>query len=201
MFCFIDQNPKGMRETIYFKDDDERLSFLFGNYVTLTNFKDHESATSKRCIFRPLIFPSAHDEPRTARAHAYLTQKNAGDVLRYIDSCGRADIKMNCQLVLCRGVNDGDALRETLDKLSALYPAVQSIAAVPSGLTKYREGLYPLEPYDKNSALEVLQILEEYGAQYLQRFGTRLVYPADEWYLLAQKADSHERLLRGISAA
>ena len=184
MFCFIDQNPKGMRETIYFKDDDERLSFLFGNYVTLTNFKDHEVQRIKKMHISPINI-SVHTMNPALRVRM-LANKNAGDVLRYIDELAEADIKMNCQLVLCRGVNDGDALRETLDKLSALYPAVQSIAAVPSSLTKYREGLYPLEPYDKNSALEVLQILEEYGAQYLQRFGTRHVYPADEWYLLAQ---------------
>ncbi|MEG2923478.1 MAG: DUF512 domain-containing protein [Oscillospiraceae bacterium] len=185
MFCFIDQNPKNMRETIYFKDDDERLSFLFGNYVTLTNFTSHEIERIKKMHISPINI-SVHTVDKDLRVRM-LANKNAGECLKYIDELAESDIKMNCQLVMCRDVNDGDKLRETLEKLGSLYPAVQSIAAVPSGITKYREGLYKLEAYDKASAQGVLQILEEYGLQFKQKYGVRLVYPADEWYLLAGK--------------
>ena len=114
-----------------------------------------------------------------------MKNKHAGDVLRYIDEFAEAGIEINCQLVLCRGINDGDKLRESLEKLAGLHPSVQSIAAVPAGLTRYRENLYPLTPYDQETAGEVLDILEEYGNRFKQRHGVRIVYPGDEWYLLA----------------
>lgn len=185
VFCFIDQMPKGLRETLYFKDDDERLSFLFGNYVTLTNLSEREVERIKTMHISPINI-SVHTVNPELRV-AMMKNKHAGDVLRYIDEFAKAYIQMNCQLVLCRGINDGDELKKSLEKLTALYPAVQSIAAVPSGLTKYREGLYPLEPYDKQTAIEVLGILEEYGEQCYKRHGVRIVYPSDEWYLLAER--------------
>ena len=185
MFCFIDQLPKGLRETLYFKDDDERLSFLFGNYITLTNLAPREVERIKKMHISPINI-SVHTVDPELRV-TMMKNKHAGEVLRYIDEFAAAGIEMNCQLVLCRGINDGDKLRQSIEKLAGLYPAVQSIAAVPSGLTKYREGLYPLEPYDRETAGRVLDILEEHGERYRQRHGVGIIYPGDEWYLLAER--------------
>lgn len=185
MFCFIDQLPKGLRDTLYFKDDDERLSFLFGNYVTLTNLNDHEFERIKKMHISPINI-SVHTTNPELRVRM-LANKRAGEVLKYLDEFAEAGIQMNCQLVLCRGINDGDELRRTLDKLTSMYPAVQSIAAVPSGLTDYRKGLYKLEVYDEQSSREVLDILEEYGDRCKEQYGSRVVYPGDEWYLCANR--------------
>ncbi len=183
MFCFIDQMPKGLRETLYFKDDDERLSFLFGNYITLTNLNPREVERIKRMHISPINI-SVHTVDPELRVKM-MKNKHAGEVLRYIGEFAEADIEMNCQLVLCRGINDGDKLRESIETLAGLYPAVQSIAAVPCGLTRYREGLYPLEPYDAETAAAALDIMEEYGSRYKKEHGVRIIYPGDEWYLLA----------------
>lgn len=183
MFCFIDQLPPGMRESLYFKDDDERLSFLFGNYITLTNLNEHEVQRIIRMHISPINI-SVHTMDPQLRVKM-MKNKHAGEVLAYLPRFAAAGIEMNCQLVLCRGINDGDALRHTLRELGALYPAVKSIAAVPSGLTKYREGLYPLQPYDRQTACEVLDILEEFGQRWREAHGVRLIYPGDEWFLLA----------------
>lgn len=183
MFCFIDQMPKGMRETLYFKDDDERLSFLFGNYITLTNLNEHEVQRIIRMHISPINI-SVHTMDPQLRVKM-MKNKHAGEVLAYLPRFAAAGIEMNCQLVLCRGINDGDALRFTLRELGGLYPAVKSIAAVPSGLTKYREGLYPLQPYDRQTACGVLDILEEFGQSWHRAHGVRLIYPGDEWFLLA----------------
>ena len=150
MFCFIDQLPSGLRETLYFKDDDERLSFLFGNYITLTNLNAHEVERIKKMHISPINI-SVHTVEPELRVKM-MTNRHAGEVLKYIDEFAGAGIEMNCQLVMCRGVNDGGHLRKSLEKLGGLYPAVRSIAAVPTGLTRYRDGLYPLEPYDRESA-------------------------------------------------
>ena len=139
IFCFIDQLPKGLRDTLYFKDDDERLSFLFGNYVTLTNLSAREVERIKAMHISPINI-SVHTVDPELRVKM-MKNKNAGAVLRYIDEFAEAGIEMNCQLVLCRDVNDGDALRRSIEKLASLYPHVKSIAAVPAGLTRYREGL------------------------------------------------------------
>ena len=183
MFCFIDQLPPGMRDTLYFKDDDERLSFLFGNYVTLTNLSATRWSASKPCHISPINI-SVHTTNPQLRVRM-MANKRAGEVLEYLPQFAQAGIEMNCQLVLCRGVNDGDELRRTLADLKALAPHVKSIAAVPSGLTRYRDRLYKLIPYDSASAAEVLDILEEFGNQCREELGTRLVYPGDEWYLMA----------------
>ena len=183
MFCFIDQLPPGLRETLYFKDDDERLSFLFGNYVTLTNLSPHEVERIQKMHISPINI-SVHTTNPALRVRM-MANKRAGEVLAYLPQFAAAGIEMNCQLVLCRGVNDGDELRRTLYDLRALVPQVKSIAAVPSGLTRYRKGLYKLEPYDKASAGEVLDILESFGEECNKELGTRLVYPGDEWYLQA----------------
>ncbi|MEG1639835.1 MAG: DUF512 domain-containing protein [Ruthenibacterium sp.] len=203
MFCFIDQLPPNLRDTLYFKDDDERLSFLFGNYITLTNLNDHEVERIKRMHISPINI-SVHTVDAALRVRM-MANKAAGDTLRYIDEFASAGIEMNCQLVLCRGINDGDKLRESIEKLASLYPAVQSIAAVPSGLTRYRDKLYPLTPYDKETACEVLDILESYGKIYAEKHGVRIVYPGDEWYLLAQRPippsdfyDDYRQLENGV---
>lgn len=185
IFCFIDQLPKGLRDTLYFKDDDERLSFLFGNYVTLTNLSAREVERIKAMHISPINI-SVHTVDPELRVKM-MKNKNAGAVLRYIDEFAEAGIEMNCQLVLCRDVNDGDALRRSIEKLASLYPHVKSIAAVPAGLTRYREGLYPITAYDKESAAQVLDILEEYGEKIREQYGVRIVYPGDEWFLLAQR--------------
>ena len=185
IFCFIDQLPKGLRDTLYFKDDDERLSFLFGNYVTLTNLSAREVERIKAMHISPINI-SVHTVDPELRVKM-MKNKNAGAVLRYIDEFAEAGIEMNCQLVLCRDVNDGDALRRSIEKLASLYPHVKSIAAVPAGLTRYREGLYPITAYDKESAAQVLDILEEYGEKFREQYGVRIVYPGDEWFLLAQR--------------
>ena len=185
IFCFIDQLPKGLRDTLYFKDDDERLSFLFGNYVTLTNLSAREVERIKAMHISPINI-SVHTVDPELRVKM-MKNKNAGAVLRYIDEFAEAGIEMNCQLVLCRDVNDGDALRRSIEKLASLCPHVKSIAAVPAGLTRYREGLYPITAYDKESAAQVLDILEEYGEKFREQYGVRIVYPGDEWFLLAQR--------------
>ncbi len=185
IFCFIDQLPKGLRDTLYFKDDDERLSFLFGNYITLTNLNDHEVERIKKMRISPINI-SVHTVEPELRVRM-MANKHSGEVLRYIDEFAQAGIEMNCQLVMCRGINDGEHLRKSLEKLGGLYPAVRSIAAVPTGLTRYREGLFPLVPYDKETACEVLDILEEYGDRFKKEHGVRIIYPGDEWFLLAER--------------
>ncbi|MDD3430326.1 MAG: DUF512 domain-containing protein [Oscillospiraceae bacterium] len=185
MFCFIDQLPKGLRETLYFKDDDERMSFLYGNYITLTNLSEKEVERVKKMHISPVNI-SVHTTNPELRVKM-MTNKHAGEVLRYIDEFAESGIEMNCQIVLCRGVNDGDELRATLQKLTSLYPQVCSIAAVPFGMTRYREGLAAVTPYDKETAAEVIDIIEEYGDKMHALHGVRLVYPADELFLLAQR--------------
>lgn len=185
IFCFIDQLPKGLRESLYFKDDDERLSFLFGNYITLTNLNDAEV----RRIIKMKISPvniSVHTTNEQLRCRM-LGNRFAGEKLQYLYQLAAAGTEINCQIVLCRGVNDGAELRATLSRLTGLYPAVQSIAVVPVGLTKYREGLAPLKAFDKESALEVLSMIGEFHSSCRKAYGTGLVYPADEWFLLADK--------------
>ena len=185
IFCFIDQLPKGMRESLYFKDDDSRLSFLFGNYITLTNIDESEIDRIIKMHISPINI-SVHTTNPELRC-MMMNNRFAGEKLRYIEKLAAAGIKINCQLVLCRGVNDGDELRRSIEDLIKLYPSVESIAAVPAGLTKYREGLYEITPYDKESAGEVIDIIEEYADRHFEEHGDRLIYPADEFFQLAQR--------------
>ena len=159
MFCFIDQLPPGMREPLYFKDDDERLSFLFGNYITLTNLTDHEIDRIIQMHISP-IFVSVHTTNPALRVRM-LANKRGGEVLKYLPRLVEGGIAVNCQLVLCRGINDGDELRRTLSDLLELTPMVQSIAAVPCGVTDYREKLFKQTPYDAKTSAEVIDIMEE----------------------------------------
>lgn len=183
IFCFIDQLPKGMRESLYFKDDDSRLSFLFGNYVTLTNLTEHEIERIIAMHISPVNI-SVHTMNPELRVKM-MNNKNAGKCLSIIKRFADAGIKINAQLVLCPGVNDGEELRFSLAELAKMYPSVQSIAAVPVGLTKFRDGLYPLKPYDKQTAGETIDIIEEFSSKFKAENGIRLAYPADEFFLLA----------------
>ena len=183
IFCFIDQMPPGMRETLYFKDDDARLSFLQGNYITLTNMSDKQI---DRIIFYKLspINISIHTTNPDLRCRM-LNNRFAGIALEKIDRLCRAGITMNGQIVLCKGYNDGEELKRTLRDLENYVPEMQSVSVVPVGLTKYRDGLVPLEPFDREEAREVLALIGEYQEYYKSRYNTRLVFASDEWYLTA----------------
>ena len=185
MFCFIDQMPPGMRESLYFKDDDERLSFLFGNYITMTNMQDHEIDRIIKMHISPINI-SVHTTNPQLRVRM-LANKRGGEVLKYLPRLVEGGIAVNCQLVLCRGINDGDELRRTLTDLLALRPQVGSIAAVPAGVTDYRKGLYKLTPYDKETAAATLDILEEFAQKCRAEYGRSVIYPSDEWYLTAER--------------
>lgn len=184
VFCFVDQLPKGMRESLYFKDDDTRLSFLFGNYVTLTNITEHEIERIIKMHISP-INVSVHTTNPELRVKMMANPK-AADVMKILKRFSDAGIKINCQLVLCPELNDGIELKRSLDDLSSLFPSLNSVALVPVGLTKYREKLFPLKPYTKDSAREVIKIAEEYGERFLKIHSTRLVYCSDEFFLKAE---------------
>ena len=185
IFCFIDQLPMGLRPSLYFKDDDSRLSFLFGNYITLTNISEHEVERIIKMHISPVNI-SVHTMNPELRVQM-MKNKNAGESLKIIKRLADAGIQMNTQLVLCPGINDGDELRYSIEQLSALYPSVQSIAAVPVGLTKFRDGLEKLEPYNKETAGEVIDIIEEYSEKFRREFGVGLCYPADEFFIKAER--------------
>lgn len=184
VFCFIDQLPKGLRESLYFKDDDSRLSFLFGNYITLTNITEHEVERIIKMHISPINI-SVHTTNPDLRVKM-MANKNAGKALQIIDRFNGAGIKLNCQLVLCPGYNDGEELERTLSDLSRLENA-ECIAAVPVGLTAYREGLAEIEPFNKQTAGAVLDIIDKYGDICLTKYGQRRIYGADEFYLLAER--------------
>ncbi len=184
IFCFIDQLPQGMRKTLYFKDDDSRLSFLMGNYITLTNLKDKDIERIIKMHISPINI-SVHTMNPDLRVEM-MKNKRAGECLKYLRQLSDANIKMNIQLVLCRCINDGEELRRSLSELSAYAPQILSIAAVPVGLTKYRDGLYDLKGYDKKSSREVVDILNEFGEKFLKEHGTRLCYPADEFFIKSE---------------
>jgi len=185
IFCFIDQNPCGMRETVYFKDDDARLSFLMGNYVTLTNVNEEELQRIVQMRLSP-VNVSVHTTNPELRVKM-LGNPRAAKIMDQLKILSEGGIDINCQIVACRGINDGAELERTILDLETLYPAVQSIAVVPAGLTRHREGLTPISPYDKESSKEILRIVETYGKKYLEKYDLRLVYAADEFYLAAEK--------------
>ncbi len=184
IFCFIDQLPKGLRESLYFKDDDSRLSFLFGNYITLTNITEHEVERIINMHISPINI-SVHTTNPELRVRM-MNNKNAGKVLDIIKRFDEAGIKINCQMVLVPDVNDGQELKRTLSDLTALKNA-ECIAAVPVGLTGHRDGLSELKPFNKETAKAVLRIIEEFGEQCIEKYGERRVYGADEFYILAEE--------------
>ena len=184
IFCFIDQMPPNMRETLYFKDDDSRLSFLQGNYVTLTNLdqKDIDRIIDMRLNIN-ISGHTTNPELRCTMMH----NRFAGEKLKYLKQFADAGIAMNCQIVLCPGINDGDELRRTLTDLGNLMPNIKSAAVVPVGVTKFRDGLYPLEKFNKETAGQAIDLIESFQAAFLEKYGTRLVFPADEFYITAER--------------
>ena len=183
IFCFIDQLPKGMRESLYFKDDDSRLSFLFGNYITLTNITEHEIDRIIKMHISP-INVSGHTTNPELRCKM-MNNRFAGDTLKYLKRFADAGITLNCQIVSCPGINDGDELVRTLTDLENL--GVNMTAIVPVGLTRYRENLYPLVPYNKETAGQTIDIIEKMGDECVKKHGRRIFFPGDEFYLLAER--------------
>ena len=183
IFCFIDQMPQGLRETLYFKDDDSRLSFLFGNYITLTNLTEHEIERIIKMHISPVNI-SVHTVNPELRCKM-MNNRFAGQALEIIKRFDEADIKMNFQLVLVPGYNDGEELERSLRELSS-YKNAECIASVPVGLTKFREGLTEILPFTKETAKKVIDITDAVGKECEEKYGKRLVYAADEFYLKAQ---------------
>jgi putative radical SAM enzyme (TIGR03279 family) len=183
IFCFIDQMPPGMRETLYFKDDDSRLSFLQGNYVTLTNMSDHDIERVIRYHLEPINISFQAMDPKLRCE--MLHNRFAGEALLKVDRLYEAGITMNGQIVLCKGVNDREQLEYSLEKLSSYAPLLQSVSVVPVGLTKFREGLYPLELFNREDACEVLETIRRWQKKMMTRHGIHFVHASDEWYILA----------------
>lgn len=184
VFCFIDQMPPGMRETLYFKDDDARLSFLQGNYVTLTNLS--QSDIDRIIKMKLNINVSVHTTNPGLRVEM-MRNRFAGEKLSFIKQLTENGIKLNCQIVCCPGLNDGEELRRSLRDLGELMPNITSMAVVPVGVTKFRDGLYPLQTFNKQTAAETIDIIAEFQQQFLEKFGTRTVFPSDEFFLMAER--------------
>ncbi len=185
IFCFIDQMPHGMRESLYFKDDDSRLSFLFGNYVTLTNMTEADIDRLIEMHISPVNI-SVHTMNPKLRVQM-MKNPNAGNVLSYINKLADAGIEINAQLVLCPGYNDGDELLYSLNELAKIGKSIVSVAAVPVGLTKHREGLCELKGYDKESASEVIDMINDFNLSHYDEYGRNFCYAADEFYLKAER--------------
>ena len=183
IFCFVDQMPPGMRDTLYFKDDDARLSFLMGNYMTLTNLSQREIQRIIDLRISPINISVHATDPELRTA--MLKNPRAGECLSIMERFAKAGIEMNCQVVACPGVNDGPALTRTMKDLGRLHPAVISVAVVPVGVTKFREGLCRIEPYTKEQAAALIDQVETFARAFLQEHGTSLVWCSDEFYLMA----------------
>ncbi len=184
IFCFIDQLPEGLRKSLYFKDDDSRLSFLFGNYITLTNLTDAEADRIIKMHISPVNISVQTMNPELRVK--MMANPKAGESLKYLHKFANAEIAINTQLVLCPEINDGKELERSLSELGALYPSVQSIAAVPVGLSDHREGLYHIEPYTKETAREVIGIIDKFNEKFMEEHGEIIAYAADEFYLKAE---------------
>lgn len=185
IFCFIDQMPPGMRETLYFKDDDSRLSFLQGNYVTLTNMSQEDLERVIRYRLEPINI-SFHTTNPELRCWM-LKNRFAGDVCQKAKLLWDAGIEMNGQIVLCRGINDGEELERSIRELSGFLPFLKSVSIVPVGLTRYRQDLYPLEPFSREDAKAVIDCIERWQRRIFQEHGTHFIHASDEWYLLAER--------------
>ena len=185
IFCFIDQMPKGMRETLYFKDDDSRLSFLQGNYITLTNMSDDDVRRIVKYHLEPInvSFQTTNPELRCKMLH----NRFAGEALKKVDILYEGGITMNGQIVLCKGVNDGEELERSIRDLTKYLPHLQSVSVVPVGLTKFREGLYPLQPFTKEEAKEVLRTIHKWQKKIYEEYGIHFIHAGDEWYILAEE--------------
>ncbi|MCR5670817.1 MAG: DUF512 domain-containing protein [Butyrivibrio sp.] len=197
IFCFIDQMPKGMRKTLYFKDDDSRLSFLQGNYVTLTNMSDEDIDRILKYHLSPInvSFQTTNPELRCKM----LGNRFAGEALKKVDRlCAPGTgIELNGQIVLCKGVNDGKELERSIRDMSKYIPNLQSVSVVPVGLSKYREGLYPLEPFDSEDAKEVIDLIESWQKKVYAEHGIHFIHASDEWYFLAGRPFPEEERYDG----
>ena len=192
VFCFIDQLPKGLRKSLYFKDDDSRLSFLHGNYITLTNLSEKDIDRIIEMHISP-VNVSVHTTNPELRVKM-MHNKRAGEVLSYLNKLSDAGISICGQIVLCKGLNDGDELMRSMHDLEKLFPALKSVSIVPAGLTKFREKLYPLEPFTKEECKRVISEVNAFGEYCLKVHGTRLFYCSDEFYITAEEelpADSY----------
>lgn len=196
VFCFIDQMPPGMRDTLYFKDDDSRLSFLQGNYITLTNMKEKDMDRVIRYHLSPINI-SVHTTNPTLRCEM-LHNRFAGDILEKIRRFSEAGIRMNSQIVLCKGINDGKELDRTIEELGEFLPYMESLSVVPVGLTKYREKLPKLEPFTKEDARTVLEQIQGWQKHFQQKYNTSFVHASDEWFILAEKAFPPEEYYEGF---
>ena len=185
IFCFIDQMPPNMRETLYFKDDDSRLSFLQGNYITLTNMKQKDVDRIIEMQLAPINISvqTTNPELRCKMLH----NRFAGEKLKFLDDLYAGHVEMNGQIVLCKGVNDKDELKRSIEDLMKYLPFMRSVSVVPAGLSKYREGLYPLELFDKEEAEEVIDLIESYQKKAYDEFGLHFIHASDEWYILAER--------------
>lgn len=195
MFCFIDQMPPGMRETLYFKDDDSRLSFLQGNYITLTNMNENDVDRIIRYNLSPINI-SVHTTNPKLRCKM-LNNRFAGDKLKYIDRLNAADVEMNGQVVLCKNVNDKEELERTISDLEKYIPNMRSVSIVPSGLTKFRDGLYPLELFEKEDACAVIDTIEKWQKHFYEKYGMHFIHASDEWYILAEREMPEEERYDG----
>ena len=195
IFCFIDQLPKGMRSTLYFKDDDSRLSFLQGNYLTLTNMSEHDIDRIIQYKLSPIniSFQTMNPELRCKMLH----NRFAGEIFDKVKRLKDAGIIMNGQIVLCRGVNDGAELERSIRELTAYMPQLESVSVVPVGLTRYRDGLYPLEPFTKKDACEVLDLIHGWQEKLYKEWGNHFIHAGDEWYILAERPIPEEKTYDG----
>ncbi|MCR4923957.1 MAG: DUF512 domain-containing protein [Lachnospiraceae bacterium] len=195
IFCFIDQMPKGMRESLYFKDDDSRLSFLHGNYITLTNMSQVDIERIIKYHMSPVYisFQTTNPDLRCKM----LGNPSAGEALKKVDRLYEAGIEMNGQIVLCKGVNDKEELERSISDLSAYAPVLRSLSVVPVGLTKFRHGLYPLEAFKKEDAEKTIDIVEKWQKKIYQEFGCHFVHASDEFYLLAERKVPKEEVYDG----
>ena len=195
IFCFIDQMPKGMRDTLYFKDDDSRLSFLQGNYVTLTNMSDHDIDRIIQYHLEPINI-SFHTMNPKLRCKM-LNNRFAGDIFPKVKRLAEAGIEMNGQIVLCKGINDGQELEYSIEQLTDYMPCLKSVSVVPVGLTKFREGLYPLEPFDGKDAAMVIDCIERWQKKIYKSSGCHFIHASDEWYILAGREFPEEERYDG----
>ena len=195
IFCFIDQMPPGMRDTLYFKDDDSRLSFLQGNYVTLTNMSEHDIDRIIRYRLEPIniSFQTTNPELRCRMLH----NRFAGDALKKVDLLYQGGIEMNGQIVLCKGVNDGEELERSIRDLTGYLPLLRSVSVVPVGLTRFRNGLYPLDPFTKEDAQKVLEVIHRWQKKIYDEYGLHFIHAGDEWYLLAEEEVPEEERYDG----
>lgn len=185
IFCFIDQMPPGMRDTLYFKDDDSRLSFLQGNYITLTNMSEDDVERIINYHLAPINISFQTTNP--VLREMMLHNRFAGEALKKVDRFFEAGIEMNGQIVLCKGINDGKELERSIQDLYRYLPHLRSVSVVPVGLSKFRKGLHPLEPFTKDEAKEVIALIHAWQKKAVREYGLHFVHASDEWYLLAEE--------------